>query len=268
MTGWSDQSLPTDVMGSGDPVVLVPGGLTGWVSWKPHAERIALAYRAIRVQLLAVELGAHGEPLPRDYSLKTESRALHAAMDKLGIAQADFSGWSYGGLVLLDFALDNPGRVRSLTLIEPPAFWVLASRGDLSEEAEEFRRLTQSFDSENVTEEQLARFAHFAGFVPPNVAPQSMPQWSFWMQYRQSLRTGDVPFRHRDDIRRVRAFDKPVLLFKGIGSPGYLREIIDVLGQDFPHARVEDLPGAHALPIVSIDRYLEIFMAFIRHVQH
>jgi len=37
------QFLPMkfDITGAGEPVVLVPGGLTGWLSWKPHAEQLS-----------------------------------------------------------------------------------------------------------------------------------------------------------------------------------------------------------------------------------
>ena len=34
------------------PIVLVPGGLSGWVSWKPHAEVLSKNFRVVRVQLL------------------------------------------------------------------------------------------------------------------------------------------------------------------------------------------------------------------------
>lgn len=256
--------MPSEVMGSGKPVVLVPGGLTGWLSWKPHAARLASTFTILRVQLLSVEYGLRGVPLPSGYSVRTESRALELALDAHEIQRADFSGWSYGGLALLDFALNHPDRIRSLTLIEPPAFWVLQSRGPLGPDALEFRRFAERFDPVNVTEDQLVRHAHFAGFVPNEVDPRTLPQWPVWLQHRQSLRTEDLPFRHLDDLSRVRAFERPVLLFKGVGSPGYFREIIDILGQEFPRARIEELPGAHALPVVSIDRYLELFAQFVR----
>jgi len=34
----------------GDPLILVPGGLTGWFSWIPHQERLKAHHRVIRVQ--------------------------------------------------------------------------------------------------------------------------------------------------------------------------------------------------------------------------
>lgn len=264
MKAASEPIMQSEISGSGKPVVLVPGGLTGWLSWKPHAEQLASTFTVLRVQLLSVENGLRGAPLPPRYSVRTESRALELALDANEIEVADFSGWSYGGLVLLDFALNHPERVRSLTLIEPSAFWVLQSRGPLDPEAVELRHIAQRFGPVDVTEDQFVRFAHLAGFVPEGVDPRAVPQWPVWVQHRQSLRIGDLEFRNVDDLSRVRAFGRPVFLFKGVGSPRYNREIIDILGQEFPHARIEELPGAHALPIVSIDRYLELFVQFVR----
>lgn len=257
-------SLPHEVAGTGAPVVLVPGGLTGWISWKPHADQLAATRCVVRVQLLTVDLGLRGAALPAAYSLETESHALRRTLDALGIARADFAGWSYGAEALLDFALDHPERVRTLTLIEPPAFWVLRSRGPLSAAAVEFQNATRAFGPADVSEEQLAAFAHFAGFVPASVAPQSTPQWPVWVQHRQSLRNGDAAFRHQDSIERVRRFRSPVLLFKGVGSPHYLRDIIDVLSEEFPSAQVHELPGAHALHLVSMAPFLEILETFLQ----
>ncbi len=260
-------SMKWEMTGNGEPVVLVPGGLTGWISWKPHAERLSAAHRVVRVQLLAVDYGLRGETLPADYSVRTESRALERTLDGIGIERADFAGWSYGAEALLDFSLNQPDRVRSMTLIEPSAFWVLKNRGPLSPDARQFQKATQSFGPGEVSEAQLAQFAHYAGFVPQKTTPQDMPQWPLWVQHRQSLRTRDAAFRHDDDINRVRGFDRPTLLFKGEGSPSYLREIVDVLGEEVPNARTEDLPGAHALHIASMDRFMDLFSSFLAHVR-
>ena len=61
--------MKAEVSGQGRPLVLVPGGLTGWLSWKPHAERLSAAYRVVRVQLLSVDLGLQNEqsPTPAGY---------------------------------------------------------------------------------------------------------------------------------------------------------------------------------------------------------
>jgi len=255
--------LPHETTGTGSPLVLVPGGLTGWISWKPHADYLAATRRVTRVQLLSVDYGLRGIPLPSGYSLETESHALSRTLESIDIGRADFAGWSYGAETLLDFALDHPERVRTLTLIEPPAFWVLRGRGPLSPGALEFQRVLRSYGPGEISEEPLVRFTHFAGFVPADVAPQTVPQWPAWMQHRQSLRNGDAAFQHDDSLARVRRWHKPVLLFKGNGSPDYLRMIIDILGEEFPAARIHELPGAHALHIVSMPAFLEIFEGFL-----
>ena len=196
--------MKTEVTGTGKPLVLVPGGLTGWLSWKPHTDELAQHYRVIRVQLLSVDYGLRAEPLPAEYSLRMESEALTNTLDDLGVQTADFAAWSYGAEATLDFALNHPDRVRSLTLIEPPAFWVLRDQNRMGPEALAFQEHLQQFGPGEVTEEQLVLFLQAAGLTPPGLNPRDLPQWSVWTHHRQSLRTGDVPFRHEDSLERVR----------------------------------------------------------------
>ena len=257
-------SMKSESIGSGRPIVLVPGGLTGWISWEPHSKILSNDYRVTRVQLLAVDLGLEDKPLPKGYSFKLESDALLNAINKEGILQADFVAWSYGAEVTLNFALDNPDKIRTLTLIEPPAIWVLRSRGPLSKEMVEDQKKLQLLGPGDISEEQLVWFSHFAGFVPSDKNPRELPQWPVWVKYRQSLRTGDAVFLENDYIKKVRSFKKPVLLFKGVGSPKFLTEIIDILGQEFPDATVKELPGAHALHIVSINQFIDILIKFLK----
>src|SRR5215831_14356419 len=107
-----------EVTGSGRPLVLVPGGLTGWASWEPFVELFSEKRTVIRVQLLGVQLGIENRSLPEEYSVKTESSLLAATLDSLEFTMPlDVVAWSFGAFTSLDFALDNPGRIRTLTLI-------------------------------------------------------------------------------------------------------------------------------------------------------
>ncbi len=245
-------------------MVLVPGGLTGWLSWKPHAARLSASYTVVRVQLLNVDLGLSGTPVPSDYSVDMEVDALASALDSAGIRLAHFAAWSFGAEVTLSFAARNPGRVRTLTLIEPPAAWVLRARGAFTSALVEHQEKLRTLGPLDVTEDQLAWFSHFAGFVPNGVDPRALPSWPSWVQHRQSLRHGDAPFRHEEDIAKVRSFRKPTLLFKGSGSSPWLNRIIDALGEEMPNASVRELPGGHALHIASMDAFLGMFETFLR----
>jgi hypothetical protein len=73
------------VSGSGEPLVMLGGGLTGWLSWIPHVEILATSRRVIRLQQLNVELGLSGSQIPPDYSVDFEVNALNKTLDELAI---------------------------------------------------------------------------------------------------------------------------------------------------------------------------------------
>lgn len=150
--------LPTmkhEVTGHGENLVLVPSRLTGWLSWEPHAKRLSEKCRVVWVQLMAVAMGLRDESLPADYSLDYETGALVRALDQVGVEQAHFAAWSFGAKVTLNFALSNPDRVKTLTLIEPPAIWMVRSKGPLSKEHVESQKKLQTLGPLNVDEAEL-----------------------------------------------------------------------------------------------------------------
>jgi pimeloyl-ACP methyl ester carboxylesterase len=258
--------MAIDTKGSGPALVLVGGGLTGWQSWTAHQERLAPTRTVSRAQPLNVQAGLENRPLPADYSVRMESDALAAALERASVAGAvDIVAWSYGALLTLDFALNHPGRIRTLTLIEPPAFWVLDATGEMDEqsrrERDEMKALHDAMRGD-VSEEQLEAFLQQAGFGAPGVAIRSMPQWPNWVTHRRSLLQGPAVFAHRDDAARLRQFDRPVLLFKGTGSSHFLHRVIDILGATLPGATVVELPGGHAPQLVAMDEFLKILSNF------
>lgn len=249
--------MQAEVTGNGRPIVLVPGGLTGWVSWIPHARQLSKARKAVRVQLLNVQFGLENRPLPMEYSVRTESTALAETLDKLGLTgPIDLTAWSFGAETTLDYALNHPDRVRTLTLIEPPAFWVLRANGGLDDDAKEVARSLWSLLGD-ISETQLETFAKTVGLLQPGEAGRNLPQWDSWMQHRQSLRNSRAVIEHDDSAARLKAFQPPVLLVKGTGSAPFLHDIIDGLAGTLPHSEVVEYPGGHAPQIVSMDRFLE-----------
>jgi len=258
--------MQLDAKGTGEPLVLVGGGLTGWESWIPHQQRLAASREVIRANPVAVQYGLEDAKLPPGYSIRFESDALAAALDVKGITKPiDLVAWSYGAYISLDFALQHPDRIRTLTLIEPPALWVLGATGMLdaqaAQESQEMRSLYASMAGD-VTEAQLGAFVRQAGLVPPGMSPEQLPPWKNWVQHRRSLRTGDAIWLHQDTAARLRAFDRPVLLVKGTGSSHFLHGIIDGLAATLPKATMIELPGGHAPQIVAMDDFLARLAAF------
>ncbi len=105
--------------GSGRPLVLLHGGLlTIDLSFGPVLKPLA----ATR-QVIAAELQGHGRTADTDRPMTMEALAADvvALLDHLGIADADFYGFSLGGLVACAVALAAPARVGKLILASADA---------------------------------------------------------------------------------------------------------------------------------------------------
>jgi pimeloyl-ACP methyl ester carboxylesterase len=249
-------AMRTRVSGEGPRLVLVGGGLTGWASWEPHAERLAVDRTVALVQLLNVEYGLEDRQLPAGYSVRMESASLGRALDLLEWhGPVDLVAWSYGALVSLDFALNHPGRIRTLTLIEPPAVWLLPDRGRSDPDVRALRSLAKTM-SDEITGADLQRFVRTVALAPPGTDPEELPQWPLWMEHRRSLRPGTSAVDHEDDISRLGAFDRPALLVVGTGTAPFLRQVHDTLAAHLPRVRTTEMPAGHAPHLVSMDRFL------------
>lgn len=257
--------LQHDVQGQGEPVMLVPGGLTGWLSWIPHQQRLAARYRAIRVQPIHNELGSAGLPGDPAYTSEIEREALRLTLDALGLERPHLVGWSGGGKSALELATEYPDRVRSLVLVEPAAYWILEQLGDRLEDVERVNSLVHGLFGRPVTEDDLARFLELAGFVERAGDAPSHPNWDRWLAHRMALSWQgdelDHPGRSVEELARITC---PVLLTKGTRTADWLKRVVDVLGGRLPDASVLELEGDHAHHIQSIDAFMAALEAHLR----
>lgn len=256
--------LQHDVKGEGRPIVLVPGGLTGWLSWLPHQERLSSQRQAIRVQPIHNELGSAGlagEPM---YSAETEQESLRLTLEKLGVGAVDFAGWSGGGRALIEFALVYPERVRTLTLVEPAAYWILQQLGEQDPAIEEINDFVHRLAGTSVSEEDLARFLGYAGFVQAGEDARRHPNWERWLPHRMALSwQSEEMDRSGRSVAELAAITCPVLLIKGMVTANWLKRVVDVLGERFSDSHILELPGDHACHIQSIDAFLEALDAHL-----
>ncbi|HEY5578307.1 MAG TPA: alpha/beta hydrolase [Acidimicrobiia bacterium] len=248
-----------DISGAGDPLVLIPGGLTGWLSWIPHQGPLSAHHRVIRVQPIHNELGSAGQPGQPGYTETLERESLLLTVDELGVDRADFAGWSRGGRALINFTLAFPERVRSLALVEPGADWILEELGESDPNLEETNAIMDRLRGKEVTEDDLASFLAKTGFVEDPDQVRRHPNWESWLPHRMALSWEyDPTDRIVRSVGALRAIDCPVLLIKGTTTEPWLARIVDLLGELLPKATVEELEGGHAAHIQSIDRFLEV----------
>jgi pimeloyl-ACP methyl ester carboxylesterase len=262
--GLEPRSLTFESTGEGEPVVLVPGGLTGWISWVPHAERLSPRWRVIRVQPIPNELGSAGVPGDPSYTEETERESLRLTLDALGVGAVHLAGWSAGGTASLRFALAYPERVRTLTLVEPGSYWLLEQLGESFPGLDRSNDVLHSLFGREVSEDDLAAFLAVVGFVPSEEEARTDPGWERWALHRTALSWFSEAFdRSAWTVEDVEALTCPTLLVKGEGSLTWDRRLVDVLGELLPDATVLELPGDHASHIQSIDAFLD---AFERHL--
>lgn len=108
-------------VGSGPPVVLVPGGLGFGVNWIPFLPEFD-GYTAYVVDRPGAGLSDGIDH--RTYELRTiAARSTAAVFDGLGLDEAPLVGNSMGGLWSLRFAIADPDRVSALALLGCPALF-------------------------------------------------------------------------------------------------------------------------------------------------
>ena len=177
-------------------------------------------------------------------------------------------GWSHGGEVSLDFALNNPNRIKTLTLIEPAAYWVARAYGKFGEEEHELRKIFDEFHHPP-TEDDLIDFLRINGLIPPGVDPRTMPRWSVWYSMKTALLSLHTIVEHSDDLARLQVLrDKPVLLVKGKDSVEGNSGIVDLLSKALgKNSKVITLPDGHACHIAAQDEFLAELKQFMSEAQ-
>jgi pimeloyl-ACP methyl ester carboxylesterase len=103
-------------VGSGPPLLLIPGIQGRWEWMRPTIEALATQWRVIACSL-------PGEPgSGADANGDFESLVAHVdrTLDVAGIRNAVICGVSFGGLIAVRYAARRPDRVRALILVSVP----------------------------------------------------------------------------------------------------------------------------------------------------
>ena len=144
-------------------------------------------------------------------------------------------GHSYGGVIALLAAARNPGLVRSLTVVEPPAFGV--ARGEPA--VEEFVRRTDEHWTNGPRDpaEFLRGFLELVGSsIPPGDFTPELLQGARTLMVERSPAEAEIPL---DELARA---PFPKLVVSGDHSPAF-DAVCDVLAQRLGAERAV-LPGA------------------------
>ena len=106
-----------EIHGTGEPLLLLHGGLFSTSMFGPTLTKLAETRRVI-----GVDLHGHGHTALGDRKIKPADigRDLAVVVRELGFDQVDVLGYSFGGIVALQLAFQHRELVRRLVLVSTP----------------------------------------------------------------------------------------------------------------------------------------------------
>lgn len=169
----------------------------------------------------------------------------------------DLAGHSFGGAVALMFARLHPERVRSLTLIEPSAFFLLKDDGPVAahlyQEFERLSRTVQNGVSADTDETRRNAMAYFMDYWNGAGKWNALsPRVQQAMVEIADVIASDIFAAFAEEMRLpdCRTLAMPTLLICGGRSPGPMRHIVRRLEETLPRATQVCIPdAAHMIPI-------------------
>jgi pimeloyl-ACP methyl ester carboxylesterase len=228
--------------GEGEPVVLIHGNWSTSSWWEPTLERTPAGLRTI-----AYDLRGRGETRgpDSDYRIPSLAADLRAFADALELDRFHVVGHSLGSAVALEFALQWPERLRSLTAVAPA--WI-----------DGMPRRFHSPEQQRMLAESRDFLDKALGMLAP--ARQPGPFWDRLVdegsrqRLEAALRNLDalIEWAPGDGLRRIQV---PCAVFSGekdiLLGPELPRRVAEVLG-----ARHETLGGVgHCMILENADLF-------------
>jgi pimeloyl-ACP methyl ester carboxylesterase len=126
-TDYGDTHVTVSGAERGPPLVLLHCALMTSAIWSPIVKDLGARFQTFAVDVM----GDFGRTVPTNPPKSDAEFAdwLGQTLDRLGLGEIHLLGWSFGGFVATNFAVQNPGRVARLALLAPFATFVRPGPG-------------------------------------------------------------------------------------------------------------------------------------------
>ena len=243
-----------ETTGTGEPVIFLHGNTLDARMWDDQFLVFAQQYQAIRY-----DLRGFGKSSPPNAAPFAHADDLNGLLMHLGLAAAHLVGLSRGGGIALDFAVEYPARVRSLTLVDT-TLWGYKGTASWRPVAEKAREAGWSAAKDLWLADPL--FA--PAMEQPAVAArlkQMVDDYSGWHWiHRGQERLPDPPTSERLDQIQV-----PVLAVVGERDLPDFHAIANLLAGQIPNARKVVIAGAgHMVNMEAPKQFNERVLSFLR----
>lgn len=226
--------LDVRVIGDGEPVLLVHGGVDRDETWREQ-EALTVRWKL----LIPARRGFPPSPPAERQDFEADARDLAEMLQR---EPAHCVGFSYGGVGLALAAAEVPERTLSLTLVEPALFGLAASRPALQ------AAMTEA------PLEDLARIR----------LPGGEKDELTFLDARRAAPPPRPPTEVDPDLSPIAAAGVPTLVVSGDHHPGH-EALCDALGEMLGAERAKLSGGFHAIPRVpGFNDLLERFLTGVR----
>jgi 3-oxoadipate enol-lactonase len=247
-----------DVDGSGPAVVLIHAGVADRSMWDDQVAALKDAYRVIRYDTRGF---GETETDAVEFSNRSDIAAL---LDHLGQDAAHVVGLSRGGQIALDFAIEHPDRVRSLTVVAG-GIGGYESPDELPAETwEPVEAMWKAKEWEKLTDWETAFWADGPG-QSPDRAPDVRRRVHDWVleNYRAEKEEGQPQPLDPPAVGRLGNLRAPLLVMLGtLDDPGTV-ESMRHLAATMPGARLEEFESAHMVNLEHPDRFNRVLREFL-----
>ncbi len=192
--------------GTGEPLLLLHGGLGQIEMFGPNLTKLAQSRQVIGVDLQGHGRTALGE---RELSLVEMGNDMAGVLKKLGYDKVDVLGYSMGGGVAFQFAVQHPEMVRRLVLVSTP----------FSQDGFYPEMLPQQTAVGAAMAEQMKETPMYKSYVAiaphPEEFPKLLDQMSAYMR---------KPYDWSADVKKLTMQVMLILLGGGLKDAGWQRE--------------------------------------------
>lgn len=209
----------------------------------------------------APDLPGHGAAPDWDGKRDYMSQSLDRALAAMPEGPMDVVGHSYGGCVALRLAVEHPGRVRSLTLVEP----VLFAAADRDAKDRHWSEMT-SYDAALDAGDRRAAAEVFTGIWGMGVPLSKMPErQAAYIVDRIHLIRATAPGIAGDIhgiVPRLPSVASPVLIVTRVDPPEIVAAIRDGLTKGLSQVRHRAVGDGHMVPMTTPEALAGALEAF------
>jgi haloalkane dehalogenase len=237
--------------GAGDVILFVHGTPTWSFEWRDAIRHLSRTHRCIAVDHLG--FGLSSRPAEHEYTPESHSRVLRELVQRLGLQNITLVVHDFGGPIALPLAIETPGLVRRLVVLNS-WMWDLSADRHMRRAGKlaggrlgRFLYRHANFSLRVITPQayadrrKLTPAIHGQYLAPfPDADSRGRVLWPLARAILGSSELYDSLWRRRERLAGI-----PVLIIWGTKDPAFKPHMLERWKGIIPSARIVELPVGH-----------------------